>query len=478
MSGTALQGNVDRVEPRRISVGRGSLVYVDGWCFHPRKRVVDVAIAVAGSFGRAVAYPFARADVTGELGPRAIDSGFCAWVELTPDTPPGEHPVELRATLANGTVESLHCGTLVVEAGLAEPLDVPALVGKVSGEPLIAICMATYNPPERLFERQIESIRQQTYARFVCIVADDGSEPHALARIARACSADPRFVLARGSERLGFYRNFERCLSLVPREATFVALSDHDDRWHPDKLAELRAALDRGEARLAYADMNIVTEEGRLLAPTYWSTRKNNYTRLAWLVIANTVTGAASLFRRDLLEDVLPFPPNVGHPYHDHWIACVALALGEIVYVDRPLHDYVQHGENVIGHWSPAVAVARQLRSRLSRLAPRQVRRTTRDALRQARYIYFADVVRLELLARTLELRLGGRMSSRSAATVGRLTRLDTSPGSLTWLLGRSARATRHPEETLGADWQLAKGVIWKHGQKARARGRSAVTRR
>ena len=36
--------------------------------------------------------------------------------------------------------------------------------------------------------------------------------------------------------------------------------------------------------------------------------------------------------------------------FHDHWLAVVALALGEIAYVDEPLYDYVQHGGTVIGH--------------------------------------------------------------------------------------------------------------------------------
>ena len=42
----------------------------------------------------------------------------------------------------------------------------------------------------------------------------------------------------------------------------------------------------------------------------------------------NTVTGAASLFRRELLDVALPFPDVPGKPFHDHWLACVALAIG------------------------------------------------------------------------------------------------------------------------------------------------------
>ena len=96
--------------------------------------------------------------------------------------------------------------------------------------------------------------------------------------------------------------------------------------------------------------MRIVDEAGAVVSDTFWRGRRNNYTDLASLLLANTVTGAASLFRRELLDLVLPFPEPVGDPFHDQWIAAVALATGSIAYVDRPLYDYVQHGGAARGH--------------------------------------------------------------------------------------------------------------------------------
>ncbi len=54
---------------------------------------------------------------------------------------------------------------------------------------------------------------------------------------------------------------------------------------------------------------------------------------------------------RELLDHALPFPPAQFAQYHDHWIAPdVALARGEIAFVERPLYDYVQHGAASLGH--------------------------------------------------------------------------------------------------------------------------------
>ncbi len=49
----------------------------------------------------------------------------------------------------------------------------------------------------------------------------------------------------------------------------------------------------------------------------------NNHADLLSLLVANAVTGAASLFRRELLDDALPFPPAQFAHFHDHWMALV-----------------------------------------------------------------------------------------------------------------------------------------------------------
>src|SRR6476646_2068232 len=223
--------------------------------------------------------------------------------------------------------------------------------------PLVAICMATFDPDPALLQRQIASIREQTHEAWVCLISDDGSSDERFEQLRALTAEDPRFELSRADQQLGFYLNFERALKMAPPEAQCIALADQDDRWYPEKLDALLAAL--GDAQLVYSDMRIVDEAGGVVADTFWRGRRNNYTNLASLLLANTVTGAASLFRRPLLDRVLPFPPPVGDPFHDQWIASVALATGRIAYVDRPLYDYTQHGQAARGHdaamqeWSP-----------------------------------------------------------------------------------------------------------------------------
>ena len=92
--------------------------------------------------------------------------------------------------------------------------------------------MATYNPDPELFRVQVE------VDSFSDVLELDVPRKRRLLRagafreIEEAIGDDARFVISRAERNQGFYRNFERALTLAPAEAELVALSDHDDRWY------------------------------------------------------------------------------------------------------------------------------------------------------------------------------------------------------------------------------------------------------
>jgi glycosyltransferase involved in cell wall biosynthesis len=314
--------------------------------------------------------------------------------------------------------------------------------------------MATYNPPKDLFARQLESIRAQTHHDWRCHISDDGSRPESLATIEAAIGGDSRFVLSRSPRRLGFYGNFERALAMVPSQAKFVALADQDDVWHEAKLATL---LDRlADAQLVYSDARVVARDGAVLADTYWGRRANNHSDLGSLMVANSVTGAASLFRRELLDVALPFPPAQFAHYHDHWLALTALALGRIEFVEQPLYDYVQHGGASLGH-----ATANRMPTLRDRLGTLRTR-TPRDRIRKWRMHYFVDVMRLAQFAAMLELRYGDRVAPAKRRVLRRFARADDSLPALAWFFRRGTRELVGRPETLGAEWMLFGALLWR----------------
>lgn len=288
----------------------------------------------------------------------------------------------------------------------------------------IAVCMATYEPDEALFRAQIESLRAQT-AAFTCFVSDDASVNGVVERV---IDGDERFVVSRSEVRQGFYRNFERALELVPAQAELVALCDQDDVWRPEKLEVLASAL--GDAVLAFSDQRLTAPGGQVLAETLWRGRAVNHTDLLSMLVANAITGAACLFRRSLLDVLLPFPETPGLQFHDHWLAVSALAAGRVTYVDRPLYDYVQHGGAVFGEVSTG-----------ERTAPRRSRRAA----------YFLGYCAREVAAQTLLARGAEHPDLRTFADAQRSPRA----------LARLARAPRRAT-TLGTERELVEGVLWK----------------
>ena len=316
----------------------------------------------------------------------------------------------------------------------------PPSLGRPAPDGLIAVCMATFEPDMALFRAQVESLRAQTDERWLCLVCDDASGPEHVARIRAELGDDPRFRFSGSEERRGFYRNFERALALAPAEAGLLALCDQDDRWHPDKLATLRAAL--GGATLVYSDQRLVDADGRVLRDTLWQGRANNHTDLVSMLVANTITGAAMLMRRDVAELALPFPDIPTHTFHDAWLAVVALAAGEVAYVDQPLYDYVQHRGAFFG------AVTH---------GPRPQRR-----LSTPRGSYFRGYLPRVVLAEVLLARAGRGMAPAKRAALRRFVRAEWSATACLWLAARTLRVLAGRTETLGSESGLLPGIAWR----------------
>ncbi len=278
-------------------------------------------------------------------------------------------------------------------------------------KPLVAICMATYCPDLFTFQRQIDSILLQNYQNWHLVVCDDASQISHWKDIEAVCRSDPqRITLVKHKENKGFYHNFERVLNYVPSNARYIAFADQDDVWYPEKLTSLVNTLQSTHTSLVYSDMRVVKEDGEVIANTYWQDRKNEYQDFDTVFLANTVTGAASLFDRSLLDVLLPFPEKIGDAFHDHWLACVALAKGPISYADKPLHDYYQYGNSVIGHcdfkrWSFTDRLKSTFGLAKRMLKPTSFRRWVGVKVGGGLGIYKGECLRLRLIADTIKLR-------------------------------------------------------------------------
>ncbi len=465
---------LDRPLPASLSVGRGTAVFCAGSCFHHHQRIAELSIVADGVRHRPAAQRMPRLDRFRELHPtlpperatsaerdpnspgdpelRSYRSGFWATVPIGPREQVGTLALSLEARLADGTVEGAELGTVE----LIEPDQTPSLghLPDRGGQPLIAICMATFNSDIELFRVQIESIRAQTHRNWICLISDDCSEPEWFEAIAETIAGDPRFLLSRAGRHLSFYRNFERALTLVPPEAELIALSDHDDRWYPDKLEALAEAI--GSAQLAFSDVRRVDADGHVRAETLWEGRRNNHSNLASLLISNTIVGASCMFRREVIDHALPFPSGPGWDFHDHWLALVGMALGDVSYVDRPLYDYVQHPRAVLGR----AASKQEPSGDFDRSAPR---RRLSSVLPRWRSMYFFLYLQRDFHARVLLARCADDLTARKRRALRLIAGATRSPIAFAWLAARPARALLGRNETLGMEALLVRGILWRH---------------
>lgn len=430
--------------PTDAEVGLGSMVFLEGE-LETDDRPEAIELVVGGNRAQALTIGVPSA------GDRLGSRWWQAIVPLAPVSVPQGADVSIRVHARGGGTTELGLGSLVLNPGE------PPSANQAAGE-MVAICMATHEPPPDLFGSQIESIRAQTHTDWVCLISDDGSSEDARAEIERAIAGDPRFRFEAHPERVGIYRNFERALRDVPPGARYVALSDQDDRWHPDKLASLVAALGPDDV-LAHSDARIVAAGGDVLAPTFWPRGRPRDDRLADLLFANPVSGSAALFRCEALRFVLPFPALAGSAFHDRWIALVCAALGGIAYVDRPLYDYVQHEAAAHGHRAAVGAAGPPPRERLTRLAAGH-----RPNWREAHDQYLLRCVSEAIV---LRLRLGARMSAREARAVRRIEALTSSPSAqarvaLRWL-------ARAPRRRPGLEGALLRALAWRRLAPARS---------
>lgn len=206
--------------------------------------------------------------------------------------------------------------------------------------PLVSVVLCTYNGGRFLAE-QLDSLLAQTWPHLEVVAVDDASTDDSVAILRRYADRDPRIRIVVNTQNLGFARNFAQALPLG--RGPLIAPCDQDDIWHPDKLAALVATVAGHSA--AYCDSELVDEKGAALKQ-----RMSQIVPMRTLsdplpfAFGNCVSGHALLFERALLERALPIPEAF---FHDWWLATVAATAKGIVFCERVLVEYRQHGRNV-----------------------------------------------------------------------------------------------------------------------------------
>jgi len=222
--------------------------------------------------------------------------------------------------------------------------------------PTISIALASYNGA-RYVREQLDSFAAQRRLPDELVVCDDGSTDDTAEQVERFAEEAPFEVrLERNARTLTTTPNFEKAISLCRGDLIF--LSDQDDVWLPEKLAEMALHFEAhpGVGGL-FCNGAVCGSDLEPLGYDLWEAQwfRPAEQRLvregrAMEVFANHVvaSGNTLAFRATFRDLVLPFPDL--HDCADAWIATLIAAVADFHILDRELIRYRLHGENQVGN--------------------------------------------------------------------------------------------------------------------------------
>jgi glycosyltransferase involved in cell wall biosynthesis len=211
---------------------------------------------------------------------------------------------------------------------------------------LVSVIIPTYNQA-RFIGATIESLREQSWARWECAVVDDGSTDDTARVVASHCDPRVRYLpqSRRGVERLAETLN----VGLRHTTGTFVTMLGSDDLWPSYRLEAQIPAFADDEVVLCFGRGELIDEHGQSLGeyplPSFVRPVMNRPVGsiLGSLLKGNWLPQYTVLIRRTALESLGGYvqpPPLLAEDYPTH----LELARrGEFRFVNRVLGYYRMH---------------------------------------------------------------------------------------------------------------------------------------
>ncbi|MBE0424665.1 MAG: glycosyltransferase [Lutibacter sp.] len=227
----------------------------------------------------------------------------------------------------------------------------------------IAILLAVYNGEKWLVE-QIESILHQAYVVQTIFISLDLSDDDSLVLCKKLAKQYSNIQLLPYGERFGGAgKNFYRLIHDVDFSGfDYVALSDQDDIWLPNKLSHAVAMMQAHSADVVSSDVLAFWEDGRekLVKKSYPQKSFDYFFEAAG-------PGCTYVFKASVLQDFQAFLQQrwlqVNQvDLHDWMLYAYCRSKGYQWHIDnKPLMRYRQHANNQVGFNSGFKAYKKRL---------------------------------------------------------------------------------------------------------------------
>ena len=219
----------------------------------------------------------------------------------------------------------------------------------------LSIAMTTYNGSAYVRE-QLQSFSAQTRLPDELVVCDDVSCDDTVEQLEAFAATAPFPVrIERNVVNLKTTPNFAKAIGLCTGDV--ILLSDQDDIWLPEKLAEIGAHFEKNpRVGALFCNGAVCSESLESLGHDMWEAQwfhSSEQRKLrdghATEVFAKHVvaSGNTLAFRAEFKKLVLPFPEL--HDCADAWIAFLIASVSDFDILDRELIQYRLHENNQFG---------------------------------------------------------------------------------------------------------------------------------
>lgn len=218
---------------------------------------------------------------------------------------------------------------------------------------MIDILLPTYNG--EVFLRQLlDSILAQSYKDWRMIVRDDGSEDYTVDIIRDYIRRfGDKFILI--EDDLGNLGTSGSNDVLIRHSSSqYFMFCDQDDIWSHEKISACLEEIQSIESAhpgipvLVCSDACCIDQQNNLICKSFFKSQKfiDTTDSLYKMLALNIVQGSTTLMNSKVRNVVTKIPSDC---LHDAWVACIVKYYGIVSYLHKPLLQYRQHNNNVVG---------------------------------------------------------------------------------------------------------------------------------
>ena len=210
----------------------------------------------------------------------------------------------------------------------------------IDSVPTVAVLLATHQPKSYI-EEQIQSIQAQNGVKTKIYWGDHASSEESRAYVRRLLAGSD--FVEYSIPHPGPAANFFYLLSKTTEK--FIAFSDQDDIWLPEKLLSQVSSLQNSDDRPGLTHSN-----SQLLINGKIRTKKILCTDHTFnsLIFSNCCQGCTIMMNEKGRDAVLSSLP-IDIVWHDWWIALVISLVGDIIFSEKSEVLYRLHSSNLVG---------------------------------------------------------------------------------------------------------------------------------